>query len=124
MGKVFNKGLKEEDKKEGLFKRLKNIEGEYEELLNTLSEAHKVSKAPKNESIYNYNSQYVFYKFYRDFENFEKISLTTKDNKMTDSHEFLNSFIDKYKETNTETSDRKKRILSYVKSLYNKYLVA
>ena len=27
LGKVFNKGLKEEDKKVGLFKRLKNIEG-------------------------------------------------------------------------------------------------
>ena len=25
-GKIFNKGLKEDDKKEGLFKRLKNIE--------------------------------------------------------------------------------------------------
>ena len=27
MGKIFNKGLSEDDKKEGLFKRLKNIEG-------------------------------------------------------------------------------------------------
>ena len=26
MGKIFNKGLSEDDKKEGLFKRLKNIE--------------------------------------------------------------------------------------------------
>ena len=26
LGKIFNKGLKEEDKKEGLLKRLKNIE--------------------------------------------------------------------------------------------------
>ena len=26
LGKIFNKGLKEENKKEGLFKRLKNIE--------------------------------------------------------------------------------------------------
>ena len=26
LGKIFNKGLKEDDKKEGLFKRLKNIE--------------------------------------------------------------------------------------------------
>ena len=28
MGKIFNKGLSEEDKKEGLLKRLKNIEDE------------------------------------------------------------------------------------------------
>ena len=28
LGKIFNKGLSEDDKKEGLFKRLKNIDGE------------------------------------------------------------------------------------------------
>ena len=33
LGKIFNKGLKEEDKKEGLLKRLKNIEDKNEELL-------------------------------------------------------------------------------------------
>ena len=27
LGKIFNKGLSEEDKKEGLLKKLKNIEG-------------------------------------------------------------------------------------------------
>ena len=31
MGKVFNKGLSEDDKKEGLFKRLKNIEDKNED---------------------------------------------------------------------------------------------
>ena len=31
LGKFFNKGLKEEDKKEGLWKRLKNIDGKNEE---------------------------------------------------------------------------------------------
>ena len=30
LGKIFNKGLSEDDKKEGLFKRLKNIEGKNE----------------------------------------------------------------------------------------------
>ena len=33
LGKVFNKGLSEDDKKEGLFKRLKTIEGKNEKLL-------------------------------------------------------------------------------------------
>ena len=33
LGKIFNKGLSEEDKKEGLFKRLKNIEDKNEKLL-------------------------------------------------------------------------------------------
>ena len=33
LGKVFNKSLDKEDKKEGLLKRLKNIEGKNEEQL-------------------------------------------------------------------------------------------
>ena len=33
LGRIFNKGLSEEDKKEGLFKRLKNIEDKNEKLL-------------------------------------------------------------------------------------------
>ena len=31
LGKIFNKGLTKDDEKEGLFKRLKNIEGKNEE---------------------------------------------------------------------------------------------
>ena len=33
LGKIFNKGLKEEDKKEGLLKILRNIEGKNEQKL-------------------------------------------------------------------------------------------
>ena len=33
LGKIFNKDLSEEDKKEGLLKKLKNIEDKNEELL-------------------------------------------------------------------------------------------
>ena len=33
LGKIFNKGLKEEDRKEGLFKRIKNIEDKSKEQL-------------------------------------------------------------------------------------------
>ena len=36
MGKFFNKGLKEEEKKEGLLKRLKNIENKNEEQLKAI----------------------------------------------------------------------------------------
>ena len=41
LGKVFNKGLSEEDKKEGLFKRLKNIEGKNEGQLKTIEDQGK-----------------------------------------------------------------------------------
>ena len=42
MGKIFNKGLNEDDKKEGLFKRLKNIENAQKNLI----------RDDDNESIY------------------------------------------------------------------------
>ena len=45
LGKIFNKGLSEEDKKEGLFKRLENIKDKNDELLNTVN---TTNKAPKN----------------------------------------------------------------------------
>ena len=38
LGKIFNKGLKEEDKKEGLLKRLKNIEGKNKEQLKAIKD--------------------------------------------------------------------------------------
>ena len=41
LGKFFNKGLKEEDKKEGLLKRLKNIEGKNEEELKAIKDQGK-----------------------------------------------------------------------------------
>ena len=34
LGKIFNEGLSEDDKKEGLFKRLKNIENAQKDLIN------------------------------------------------------------------------------------------
>ena len=37
LGKIFNKGLDKDDKKEGLFKRLKNIEDKNEEQLKLFS---------------------------------------------------------------------------------------
>ena len=47
MSKFLNKGLEEEDKKEGLLERLKNIEDKNEEHLKVLSTANKVSRAAK-----------------------------------------------------------------------------
>ena len=41
LGRFFNKGLKEEDKKEGLLKRLKNIEGKNEEQLKAIKDQGK-----------------------------------------------------------------------------------
>ena len=67
LGKIVNKGLSEDGKKEGLLKKLENIKDRNEELLNTFSTDNKVSKASKNENNYNYDSNYTFYEFYKDF---------------------------------------------------------
>ena len=41
LGKIFNKGLNEDDKKEGLFKRLKNIEDKNEKQLKAIEDHGK-----------------------------------------------------------------------------------
>ena len=57
LGKIFNKGLdKNKDKKEGLLKRLKNIEDKSKELPNALSEAIKAGKNVNYESNFYYGS--------------------------------------------------------------------
>ena len=72
LGKIFNKGLDEDDQKEGLFTRLKNIEDQNDEQLKLPSNANKTSSHIKNESNYNYD------KFYRDFQNFKNKLLESK----------------------------------------------
>ena len=44
LGKIFNKGLSEDDKKEGILKRLENIKDKNDELLNTINTTNKASK--------------------------------------------------------------------------------
>ena len=58
--KAFTKGLDEDDQKEGHLKRLENIKDKNEELLNAFNVVNKVSKAGKNESTYNYDSEDLF----------------------------------------------------------------
>ena len=52
LGKIFNKGLSEEDRKEGLLKRLENIKDKNEEILNTFNTTNKTpkNKAPRNKT--------------------------------------------------------------------------
>ena len=41
LGKIFNKGLDKDDKKEGLFKKLKNIKNKHEEQLQAIKDQEK-----------------------------------------------------------------------------------
>ena len=46
LGKIFNKGLDKDDQKEGLFKRLKNIEDKNEELLKAKNKTENIKEVP------------------------------------------------------------------------------
>ena len=120
LGKIFNKGLDKDDKKEGLFKRLKNIEDKNKEQLKLLSNANKTSSYIKNESDYNYDNNFAFYKFYRDFQNFKDRSLESKYNDISNFYKTLNEF--KNHKTNTdETQQRKNKVINNAVTLYNNY---
>ena len=123
-GKIFNKGLKEEDKKEGLLKRLENIKDNNERLLNAFSATNKASKAFKNKGKYNYDSEYAFYRFYRDFKKFIRMSLPSKYDGTNDFYTLLKTFINTHKPTKIETKDRKDRIIKHVKLVYDEYFNA
>ena len=120
LGKIFNKGLTEEDKK-GLLQSVKNIGDKNEELLKAFSAANKVSKAANNESNFNYNSKYAFYRFYRDFEKFKRMVLIdSKHGEFKEFHELLNDFKN-YKPVTIETKHCKNRIINNANQLYNTY---
>ena len=119
LGKIFNKGLNEDNKKERLLKRLENIKDKNKELLDAFS-----SKPPKNESNYNYDSEYAFYGFHRDFKKFKRMSLLSKYNEMSNFYKLLNAFINIHKAVNVKTKDRKDKIIKNVKLLCNNYFDA
>ena len=75
LGKVFTKGLKKEDKKEGLLKRLKNVEGKNEEQLKVLKD--QSGKQPIISKVKNPNFNNVFFRNLLDAKSmkvFKKVS--------------------------------------------------
>ena len=48
LGKIFNKGLSKDDKKEGILKRLENIKDKSDELVNTFNATNKSSRFKTN----------------------------------------------------------------------------
>ena len=48
LGKIFNKGLSEENEEEGILMRLENIKDKNEELLNVINTTNKSSKNKTN----------------------------------------------------------------------------
>ena len=72
-------------------------------------------------SDFNYDFKYAFYKFYRDFKKFKRMSLGSKYDEINDFYTFLNVFINIHKATNTETKNRKERVMKKVLHIYNDY---
>ena len=88
LGKIFNKGLSEDDKKEGILKRLENIKDKNDELLNTFNTTNKINKTPKinNQSkILIYSTQYSFAKF-RNIDDIKELPLDSMYKKLNDFH--------------------------------------
>ena len=103
-----------------MFKTLKNIEDKNEEQLKLISNTNKNSSYIKNEGDYNYDNNFAFYKFYRDFQNFEDRSLKSKYNDISNFHKTLNEF--KNHKTNThETQQHKNKVIHNILKLCNNY---
>ena len=119
LGKIFNKGLSEEDRKEGLLKRLENIKDKNEELLNKFNTINKASN--KKTNIQNKNltcdGKHNFVK-YKDIEDIKELSVdsTYKNlNKFNDEITSLNNINPRKK----HTKELRNKVLSNVRDLYN-----
>ena len=120
LGKIFNKGLSEEDKKEGLFKRLENIKDKNEELINRFS---TTNKAPKNKTniqskklIYDVNHSFAKL---RNIDDIKKLSLDSMFNIMKEYHKKFNS-LNNLKTRTKDNEKRKQEVLTNVGGIYNR----
>ena len=116
LGKIFNKGLSEDDKKEGVLKGLKNIKDKNEELINTLS---ATNKAPKNKI--NNQSKKLIYNANHNFAklgNIKKLSLDSMFNLLKEYHEKSNS-LNNLKPQTKDTEKLKQEVLTSVDDIYN-----
>ena len=119
LGKIFNKGLSEEDKKEGTLKGIKNIKDKNEELINTLS---ATNKSPKNKTnvqskklIYDVNHSFAKLK---NIDDIKKLSLDSMFSLMKESHKKFNN-LNKLKTRTKNNEKRKQEVLTNVGDIYN-----
>ena len=119
LGKISNKGLSEDDKKKGLFKRLENIKDKNEELINTINTTNKATKNKINIQSKNliYNSKYSFLK-YKDIDEFKELSLDSFYKKL---NKFNNQIVNlrNISSRKEEKKELKYQVLSNAKKLYN-----
>ena len=118
LGKVFNKGVSEEDRKEGLLKRLEKIKDKNEELLNKFNTTSKASKNKINIQNKNltYDSKHSFVK-YKDIEDIKELSLDSMYKKLNKYDEITSLNNNNPRKKNTK--ELKNEVLSNVRDLYN-----
>ena len=119
LGKIFNKGLSEDDKKEGILKGLKSLKDKNEESINTLS---ATNKAPKNKTniqskklIYDVNHSFAKLK---NIDNIKKLSLDSMFRIMKEHHKKFNS-LNKLKTRAKDNKKRKDEVPNDVSDIYN-----
>ena len=120
LGKIFNKGLSEEDKKEGLLKRLENIKDKNKKLINAFNTTNKVSKnktTNQNKKLI-YNVSHSFAKL-RNIDDIKNLSLDSMFNQMKGYHKKCNS-LNNLKTRTENNKKQKQEVLTNVGDIYNK----
>ena len=119
LGKIFNKWLSEDDKKEGLFKRLDNIKDTNKELINRFSTTNKASKNKTNNQTKKliYDVNHSFAKL-RNIDDINKLSLDTMFNIMKEYHKKFNS-LNTLKSQKENNKKPKQELLTNVGNIYN-----
>ena len=112
LGKIFNKGLSEDDKKEGVLKRLKNIKDKNKELINTINTTNKATKS----DVLTYNTKYSFVKL-KNTDAIKKLPFDLMFNLMKEDHKKLNSLID-LKPRSRENKNKRFEVKVYAGDTY------
>ena len=113
MGNIFNKGLSEDDKKEGILKGIKNIKDKNEQLINTLNGTNKVTKS----DVLTYITKYNFVKL-KNIDDIEKVPLNPMFNLMKEHHKKLNSLIN-LKPRSNENKNIRFEVIIHAGNIYN-----
>ena len=119
LGKIFDKGLNEEDKKEGILKRLENIKDKNDELLNTINTTNKAPKNKINIQSKNliYDNKHSFVK-YKDIDDIKELSLDSMYKKLNKFNDEIISLMN-VSSRKQEKKELKDKVLTNAKNLYN-----
>ena len=119
LGRIFNKGLSEQNKKEALFKSVENIKDKNEELINRFSTTNKASKNRTNNQgqklIYDGNHSFTELK---NIDRIKKLSLSSMFIQIQDYKQKCNKLGD-LKTRTKSNKKRKQEVLANVSNICN-----